>query len=288
MHVKVEPREYDRAVSETRFVTSRDGTRIGREVFGDGPPLLIVHGAMADRTQWAPVRDALAKRFTVHLMDRRGRGLSADEPPDYAPEREAEDLVAVIDDIGEPPFVLAHANGGLNMLDAMLLGAKVRMLLLDDVVAGRPGAPIQPPGLCESMQEALNAGDRDKALEIFLLALTPMDKTAIDGLRDTAVWEARRASVHTYPREGSFSNTYGPDPERLAQIQIPVRLVVGDASPEQIRRAMFALAEDMPQAELVEVEGRLFTTMYSDPDTVVRHIEDFFLDSQPRKERPDA
>jgi pimeloyl-ACP methyl ester carboxylesterase len=82
-------------------IGSPDGTRIGCEVVGDGPPLLAIHGTTADRGRWAAVRDALAGRFRLHLMDRRGRGLSADEAPgDYSIEREAQDIRALVAAIG--------------------------------------------------------------------------------------------------------------------------------------------------------------------------------------------
>jgi pimeloyl-ACP methyl ester carboxylesterase len=54
-------------------VTAPDGTVVGVERLGSGPPLLAVHGGTADRTRWAPVRNALAEVFTVYLLDRRGR-----------------------------------------------------------------------------------------------------------------------------------------------------------------------------------------------------------------------
>src|SRR6476660_3783140 len=62
---------------EVLSVVSADGTRIGCEVDGTGPPLLLVHGSTADRSRWAVVREALAPRFTLHLMDRRERGRGA-------------------------------------------------------------------------------------------------------------------------------------------------------------------------------------------------------------------
>ena len=80
---------------------SVDGTSIGWEVAGAGPPLVLVHGSVADRGRWAAVRDLLAERFTRHLVDRRGRGLSsaeADGP--YALAREAEDVCTVLRAVG--------------------------------------------------------------------------------------------------------------------------------------------------------------------------------------------
>ncbi|MCW2561798.1 MAG: alpha/beta hydrolase fold, partial [Mycobacterium sp.] len=41
------------------IVESADGTRIGYESFGEGPPMLLVHGTSATRIRWAPVRDEL-------------------------------------------------------------------------------------------------------------------------------------------------------------------------------------------------------------------------------------
>ena len=38
---------------EVLSVVSADGTRIGCEVVGAGPPLLLVHGSTADRSRWA-------------------------------------------------------------------------------------------------------------------------------------------------------------------------------------------------------------------------------------------
>src|SRR5260370_1343476 len=76
------------------IVESADGTRIGYESFGEGPPMLLVHGTSATRIRWAPVRDELGSRYTIHEMDRRGRGLSTAEADAYSLEREAEDVAA--------------------------------------------------------------------------------------------------------------------------------------------------------------------------------------------------
>ena len=63
-----------------QHVTSADGTRIRFWTSGDGPPMVMVHGAMADHTTLALVAPLLEPRFTVHALDRRGRGASGDAP----------------------------------------------------------------------------------------------------------------------------------------------------------------------------------------------------------------
>lgn len=59
---------------------SRDGTLIAYERTGTGEPLVLVHGSGDDHTRWTPVLPALARRFAVYAIDRRGRGESGDSP----------------------------------------------------------------------------------------------------------------------------------------------------------------------------------------------------------------
>jgi len=59
-------------------VTSRDGTMIGYERLGNGPPLILVDGALCYRRMgpMSALAKQLARHFTVVLYDRRGRGES--------------------------------------------------------------------------------------------------------------------------------------------------------------------------------------------------------------------
>ena len=67
-----------RSAARSHHVASTDGTPIAVWRSGDGPPLVLVHGAAADHTRWAPVLPALERQFTVLAIDRRGRGGSGD------------------------------------------------------------------------------------------------------------------------------------------------------------------------------------------------------------------
>jgi pimeloyl-ACP methyl ester carboxylesterase len=77
-------------------VQSRDGTEIAYWTTGHGPPLVVVHGTPADHTRWWPLLPHLERHFTVHAIDRRGRGASGDSP-EYTLDREFEDVAAVVD-----------------------------------------------------------------------------------------------------------------------------------------------------------------------------------------------
>jgi len=75
------PNQAETASDETFSFLNRSGARIGYDVYGEGPPLLLIHGAFSDhRTNWAYVKPMLARRFTVYAMARRGRGASPSAP----------------------------------------------------------------------------------------------------------------------------------------------------------------------------------------------------------------
>src|SRR2546422_2151546 len=74
---------------------SADGVRIVYLRLGQGRPLVIVGGALYDHRRWLKVAHLLSGRLTVCVMDRRGRGGSGDAN-DYIPEREIDDIAAVI------------------------------------------------------------------------------------------------------------------------------------------------------------------------------------------------
>jgi pimeloyl-ACP methyl ester carboxylesterase len=114
-------------------IRSKDGTAIAYKKSGVGPPLVLVHGATADHTRWAPILPLLEPRFTVYAMDRRGRGQSGDQTgdqADYAIEREFDDVAALVDSLAEPAVLLGHSYGGICSLEASLRTSNLRKLIL--------------------------------------------------------------------------------------------------------------------------------------------------------------
>src|SRR5262249_39292292 len=100
-------------------IRSADGTSIGYTRIGQGPPLILVDGALCSRSFGPiPKRAAqLAPHFTVYTYDRRGRGESGNAQP-YAAEREIEDLEALVTQAGESVFVHGTSSGAALALEA--------------------------------------------------------------------------------------------------------------------------------------------------------------------------
>ncbi|MDH3464178.1 MAG: alpha/beta fold hydrolase, partial [Acidimicrobiia bacterium] len=65
---------------------------------------------------WGGVSPHFESHFTALAMDRRGRGGSSDAPQ-YDIQREAEDVAALVEAVGEPASVLAHSYGAVCALE---------------------------------------------------------------------------------------------------------------------------------------------------------------------------
>jgi pimeloyl-ACP methyl ester carboxylesterase len=97
--------------ARTHFVTTTDGVTIGGGVHGEGPPLVFVHGMMADGDlDWRALLRHLTGRFTCYLPSCRGPGLSGDHP-DLSPGRMVDDILAYVDSIGEPTALVGWSSG---------------------------------------------------------------------------------------------------------------------------------------------------------------------------------
>jgi pimeloyl-ACP methyl ester carboxylesterase len=134
-----------------RRVASRDGTEIAYWTTGEGPPLVLVHGAVADHNRWRPLLPFLEPHATVHAMDRRGRGASGDGPA-YELAREFEDVAAVVDAVAEASGsavdLYAHSFGGLCAFGGAALTASLgRLALYEGWPPVDPGAHRLPSGL---------------------------------------------------------------------------------------------------------------------------------------------
>src|SRR2546422_1083918 len=126
-------------------VFSKDGTAIAFDRQGRGPPIIIVAGALSDRSAGAPGLVALLqKRFTVFSYDRRGRGASGDTAP-YSVDREIEDIEALIAEAGGSAGAYGVSSGAALALEAAAHRLAItKLALFEPPYRGNDSAP-QPP-----------------------------------------------------------------------------------------------------------------------------------------------
>lgn len=119
-------------------VISRDNTTIGYQTFGEGPGIILVHGALRDSNDYTRLAIALSHSFTVHLMDRRGRGISGPQDANYAINKECEDVQAIRETTGAN-YLIGHSYGGLVSLEVASMDPSITKVALYE-----PGVLITP------------------------------------------------------------------------------------------------------------------------------------------------
>jgi len=259
-----------------RHAVSADGTRIGWDVAGAGPPLVLLHGSVADRARWAAVRDGLARRFTLHLVDRRGRGLSAAEATGtYALAREADDVAAVLRAVGPDALVLAHSYGGTCALEAAARGAAMARLLVYEPAFGTDEGPVFPLAALADVEAALARGQPEAALETFFADVLLLDAAEIAAMRGTPGWPARVACAPTLAREARAANAYRAGAARLAAVAAPARFLLGTETTPALTRSTRAAHAAMPGSELRMLPGHGHAAMDADPALFVAEVEDW-------------
>ena len=93
-------------------VVPANGLEIAYERVGVGPPLVFVHGAVADGRMRQPQLGALADEFTVVAWDEPGAGRSSDVPGDFGLADYANCLATLIDGLALGPAHVAGLSWG--------------------------------------------------------------------------------------------------------------------------------------------------------------------------------
>lgn len=104
------------AIGDAHTVLSKDGTKIVYLSVGDGPAVLVLPGVLSMASDYANFACALAQRFTIHIVERRGRGKSGPQGDDYSITKECEDVLAIQRETGAR-LLVGHSYGGLVALE---------------------------------------------------------------------------------------------------------------------------------------------------------------------------
>jgi pimeloyl-ACP methyl ester carboxylesterase len=245
-----------------RVVRSADGTRIADFTSGVGPPVILVHGATADHTTWRAAGPLLAESFTVHAIDRRGRGASGDGDGAYAIEREFEDVAALADALasatGRLVDVVGHSYGGRCGLGAALLTASIGRIVVYEGApspGGGDGTGYRPSGVEARIRAMIDAGRRDDALETFFREIVRMPEPDLAAYRADPVWPVRAAAVHTTLRELEGEAAPAASLLALGSVRQPVLQVLGGDSAPVFREATMALDARLANGRVIVIDG---------------------------------
>jgi len=289
------------ATLETKFATSRDGTRIVYRQVGHGPSLVVLHGTMSSGYNHLELAQALADTFTVYLPDRRGRGLSGPHGEGYGLEKEVQDLDALLAETGAQD-VFGVSSGGLILLRALgSLPALGRAAIYE--------APL-PTGDDAAPTAALERIDRELAQQRPAAALITgmiagemepplvraMPRWLLERLATSAISREDRLGSGDYVPMKALAPTLRYDFQLVVEMRgkletVPsianeVLLLGGSKSPAYLKRGLDALEKALSRAQRVQLPGLDHAASWNrdrggKPNPVAFELRRFFAEERP-------
>jgi pimeloyl-ACP methyl ester carboxylesterase len=258
-----------------------NGVDIAYEESGSGPPLLLLHAGIADRTMWEDVIPMLADQFRVIWCDMRGYGETPlpDGPFVYAADAAA--LLRALD--VERAHVVGVSMGGHVALDLALAhpGLVDRLVL---VGAGIDGWQHERAlvDLWAEEEEAFERGDLDEVAWInvrtWLDGPTRGEDQVPRALRRRVFEMQRTALDHENPAaEGGWLTASRRD--RLGDVTQPTLVLVGALDQRDFRRIAHLLAEEIPGARFEELAGVAHLPPLERPEAFARTVIGFLAEA---------
>jgi class 3 adenylate cyclase/alpha-beta hydrolase superfamily lysophospholipase len=270
---------------ETRYADS-DGTNIAYQVSGDGPlDMLFVSGLITQIEHlWeAPANRRFLERLTdigrLIMFDSRGTGLSERVIDGYSVEQEARDAIAVLDAAGsERAAVLTYAQGGL--VGALLAADhpdRIGALIMYASVARTSWAP--------DYTWALKVEERERLARQGIAGWGTPNKQAMaqwaPSMEDDPAlvsWFARMQRLAASPSEAlTIAGAMVDADVREALPRVTVPTLVMHRPNERmwdVRHSRY-LAENIPGARYVELDGADSFPFVGDQDAIAEEIEVF-------------
>jgi len=272
-------------VPTTRYARS-DGASIAYQVAGEGGlDLLFVTGWLTQLEQlWeAPANRRFLERLTAFgrliLFDSRGTGLSERVLDAYTVEQEARDALAVLDAAGsERAALLTYAQGGL-------VGARLAADRPERIGALIMYASIARTSWAPDYEWAMTSEEREELSERNIATWGEANSEAMSAwapsmAQDPALvaWFARMQRLAASPGEARVISRAMVDVDVravLPRIRVPTLVM---HRPKElvwdVRHSRY-LAENIPGARYVELDGIDSFPFVGDSDAIVEEIEEF-------------
>jgi pimeloyl-ACP methyl ester carboxylesterase len=245
-------------------IRSADGTAIAFTQAGHGPPLILVDGALCSRSfgPMPKLAEQLTPYFTVYTYDRRGRGDSGDADPStpYSPDREVEDIEALVALAGGTVNVHGTSSGAALALEAAKCIPSIGRLAVYEppFIVDDTRSPM-PDDYPARLSRLVAEGRRGDAVKMFMSFVgTPAIFTAVMPL--TPVWPKLKAVAPTLPYDIAIVQDHQRGTPltaaEWAAVKAPALVAVGGKSPAWMTNATLALADALPDATYRTLPGQ--------------------------------
>lgn len=241
------------------IVTSADGTPIATYSTGDGPAVVIVNGALSQAQDAADIARAMSNAGVRAITyDRRARGDSGETPP-AAPEREVEDLAAVLaaasetgTEAGSGAAVLGHSSGAILALFAAGEGVPMTHVFLSEPPF-RFGEGDPVVDLADRLQAFVDDGRPEEAVIAFQREAVGLPEEVIEQFRSSPAFAASAPLGQSTVYDTLVTRHASSPTAAMLGVEMPVTILCGVETMPILTTAAARLAEMMPDAEYLQV-----------------------------------
>ncbi len=262
-----------RYLAVVRFVEA-DGIRVAYRQVGQGPPLVLVHGAAEDSRIWQPQLAGLADEFTVVAWDEPGAGRSGDLPEGFTLADFAAALAALVGslDLG-PAHVAGLSWGGTVVLEMYHRHpGLVATLVMIDTYAGWKGSlsadEVRARVVGARAMVAAPPGEFDPTLPGLFAAGPPAELVPLLAAIAADVRPATLGRQLEIMAETDLADL-------LPHVAVPTLLVWGDSDVRSPLGVARQFERGIPDTELVVVEGAGHLSGLERPDQVNAAVREF-------------
>jgi len=223
-----------------RFVEA-NGLRVGYDVVGAGPPLVLLHGASSTgREDFGAQLPRLAGAFTCHLPDARGHARTVyDTALGLRLDDLVADLEAFVDALGLATFHLVGFSMGAAtaLASAARRPERVRTLVL-------VGAAMEHEPRTSVIRHLADVARIERQDPTWAMALARRH----DPAQGAGAWRRLMPAIAEF-----VATQERPTPAQLHRVEAPALVVVGDRDPVVPVPQAVALARQLPDARLFVV-----------------------------------
>jgi 3-oxoadipate enol-lactonase len=257
------------------------GGQLYYEIAGDGPPMLLVHGGLADRHLWDDQIKALADHYEVIRYDQRGFG---DSSPAAGELCFYENIGGVLDALNiREAIIVGLSLGGRAALDFTLAyPERVRALVLSGTGMSGYRFSAETGGRIEAADELLESGDIPGGVELELrLWIDGRDRRPEDVPNRTRE-RTREMMVRNYQRDAetdmssvSLRELDPPAAGRLSELRVPTLVIIGDRDVPDMHEIADRLSESSPAVTRTIIRNAAHHANMEHPEEFNRLVLDF-------------
>jgi len=261
---------------------------VSGRVSGEGTPVVFLHSGPGNAADWRAVFERFATGYRLVAVNGFGRGQTSDWPSgEVHVDQYVELVVGLVRELGESVHLVGHSYGGAVALRMVSTSPRlVRSLVVVEPQAYPLLRDVDPQMLAEVRQVAeafavaLDEGRVEDAWRGFIdhyngpgswWALPASTRDGMMGISDAAVrsWGA----LFTNPITVSD----------LAQIRVPTLVIQGEQTMAPERRLCEIVADRVPEARQVVVEGAGHMLPLTHPTVVAEALDSHLrsLDTPP-------